>query len=310
MISKVAVVGTGVIGASWATYFLANGLDVFATDPAPGAEKRLWQLVSEQWETARALGMAEDASIERLTFIKDPQRAVEVADFVQESGPERIDLKRALFRLLDEAARPEVPLASSSSGIPASDFQVGCEHPQRVLIGHPFNPSHLIPLVEVVGGRLTSPEAVGKAIDFYRRIGKQPIHVKKEVKGHVTNRLQAALWREAYGLVEHGVATVADIDMAISNGPGLRWALLGPFVNQQLSGGEGGMKHLLDHLGPPMDDWWLDLYQTRLTETVKQAVVAGSAEETAQWDMPKLIAARDELLVRLIQMKKDAVGLP
>jgi len=310
MISKVAVVGTGVIGASWATHFLVRGLDVTATDPAPGAEQRLRQLVAEQWDTAKSLGFAEGASIDRLGFHVDPHRAVEDADFVQESGPERLDLKHDLFRTLDAATRPDVPLASSSSGIPASDIQSACTYPERVLIGHPFNPSHLIPLVEVVGGRLTSAAAIETTLDFYRSVGKQPVHVRMEVKGHITNRLQAALWREAYGLVEHGVASVADIDMAIANGPGLRWALLGPFVNQQLSGGAGGMQHLLDHLGPPMDDWWQDLYQTRLTDAVKEAVIKGSAVETSTWNIEKVIEARDELLVKLIQLKQAHVDLP
>jgi 3-hydroxyacyl-CoA dehydrogenase len=310
MVSKVAVVGTGVIGASWVTHFLVRGLDVVATDPAPGAERRLRALVAEQWETARSLGSVEGASMDRLVFEDNVQRAVEGAEFVQENGPERLEVKRALFKLLDEAAGPDVPLASSSSGIQASQFQTACLQSERVLIGHPFNPSHLIPLVEVVGGELTAPLIIEAAMAFYRSVGKQPIHVRKEVAGHITNRLQAALWREAYGLVEHGVASVSDIDLAISNGPGLRWALLGPFVNQQLSGGEGGMAHLLEHLGPPMDDWWQDLYQTRLTDKVKAAVIEGAAEETADWDMSRLAQSRDELLVQLMRLKAADPQIP
>lgn len=310
MVSKIAVVGTGVIGASWVTHFLVRGLDVVATDPAPGAENRLRALVAEQWETARALGTVENASMERLTFQSDAQKAVEGVGFVQESGPERLDVKRALFKQLDEAAGLDVPLASSSSGIPASEFQTACLHPERVLIGHPFNPSHLIPLVEVVGGVLTAQTIADSAMAFYRAVGKQPIQVCQEVPGHVTNRLQAALWREAYGLVERGVASVADIDLAISNGPGLRWALLGPFVNQQLSGGEGGMQHLLEHLGPPMDEWWQDLRQTRLTDKVTKAVIEGSLAQTADWDMPALAQSRDDLLVKLIQLKASDRNIP
>jgi 3-hydroxyacyl-CoA dehydrogenase len=183
-------------------------------------------------------------------------------------------------------------------------------HPERVLIGHPFNPPHVIPLVEVVGGKLTSAAAIQQALSFYESVGKRPIHVKQEIKGHVTNRLQAALWREAYGLVQAGIASVEDVDLAISNGPGLRWAILGPFVNQQLSGGAGGMQHLLDHLGPPMDDWWQDLYQTRLTEDLKAKIVAGSLAETASWNMNEVANERDKLLVSLILGKLKYDNIP
>jgi len=310
MITKVAVVGAGVIGASWATYFLIHGLDVAVTDPAPGAEERLRQLVATQWETAKRLGFVEGSSIDRLRFTTDVQNAVATADFVQENGPERLDLKQALFCQLDEHTRPDVLLASSSSGIRATDIQTACRHPERVLIGHPFNPPHVIPLVEVIGGEQTSARAIETALNFYRHIGKTPVHVKKEVKGHLTNRLQAALWREAYGLVARGIATVEDIDLAIAHGPGLRWALLGPFVNQQLSGGGGGMEHLLEHLGPPMDEWWQDLCQTRLTQDVKSAILKGVADETSTWDMQAIGDARNELLVELITLKRSATCIP
>ena len=302
MQSRIAVIGTGVIGASWATCFLARGRDVVAWDPAAGAEDRLRAEVARQWKAAASLGLAPGASQERLSFVGTLEAALQDVAFVQENGPERLDLKRSLFAMLDEAVPSGIVLASSSSGIPASDFQTACRHPQRVLIGHPFNPPHLIPLVEVVGGRLTSPEAVQAALQFYGAMGKRPIHIRKELKGFVTNRLQAALWREAYGLVHAGVASVADIDTAISNGPGLRWALLGPFVTQHLSGGEGG----LDHLGPPMDGYWQDLFPTRLTEEVKAAVLAGLKEQTQDWNMDAVVRRRDELLVELLRMRAGA----
>lgn len=223
--STIAVIGTGVIGASWAGLFLAHGHDVVATDPAPGAEERLRSAL-------------EGVSTDRLRFVADAGEAAAAADFVQENGPEREDVKHALFGILDEAARPDVILASSSSGLLPSVIARGCpRHPERVVIGHPFNPPHLIPLVEVVPGRDTAPEVVDRAVEFYASVGKRPIRLTRELPGHVANRLQAALWQEAYSLVERGVATVADIDTAIAYGPGLRWAVLGPFVNQHLSGG-------------------------------------------------------------------------
>ena len=300
---KVAIIGTGVIGASWATCLLARGLDVVAWDPAPDAEERLHAQVARQWSGAEALGLAEGASQSRLRFVPDARDAASSADFVQENGPERLDLKRSLFAALDEAAPAHAILASSSSGIPASDFQDACRRPDRVLIGHPFNPPHLIPLVEVVGGRLTSAATIDAAFDFYVAMGKRPIRIHKELTGFVTNRLQAALWREAYGLVHAGVASVEDIDAAIANGPGLRWALLGPFATQHLSGGPGGIQHVLDHLGPPMDGYWQDLLPTRLTPEVVAAVVAGTREETAKWDAAAVERERDDALVELLKLK-------
>lgn len=302
-VRNVAVIGTGVIGASWCTCFLAHGFRVMATDPAPGAEQRLREQVARQWPDAVALGVVEGSDPARLQFCTDSRAAVAKADFVQENGPERLDFKREIFALLDEAAPPQAILASSSSGIPASEFQVACSRPERVLIGHPFNPPHLIPLVEVVGGQLTSPQAVRTALHFYRAAGRKPITLHKEMKGFVTNRLQAALWREAYGLVHAGVATVEDIDAAIANGPGLRWAIRGPFATQSLSGGEGGLRHLLDHLGPPMDDYWQDLLPTRLTGEVKRAVLDSAEQQMGDWDMASVARERDRLLVALLKLK-------
>ncbi len=252
-VQRVAIVGTGVIGASWAAHFLAHGLDVVATDPAPGAESRLRAEVQACWPLLEQLGLADGASPDRLSFTGDPAAAVADADFVQENGPEREDVKHALFDVLDGAAAPGVVLASSSSGLLPSAIARGCSrHPERVLIGHPFNPPHLIPLVEVVPGEKTAAAAATAAMAFYTAVGKRPILLRRELPGHVANRLQAALWREAYSLVERGIASVSDIDTAISQGPGLRWAVLGPFVNQHLSGGPGGLAHVLEHLGPPM----------------------------------------------------------
>jgi carnitine 3-dehydrogenase len=238
-VKRVAVVGTGVIGASWVAYFLAHGLDVNATDPSPGAEARLREAVAQHWPTLERFGLAEGASLDRLRFHDSLEDAVSVADFVQENGPERMDFKIDLFRRMDAAAPPDTLLASSSSGLAISGVQSGCAHPQRVVLGHPFNPPHLIPLVEVIGGEQTSADAIEHTMAFYAAIGKRPIHVKREVKGHIANRLQAALWREAFHLVNEGVASVADIDTAIAHGPGLRWAVMGPFMNLHLSGGTG-----------------------------------------------------------------------
>ena len=298
---NIGVVGTGVIGASWAAHFLAHGHDVVATDPAPGAEDRLRADVAAHWPVLQPV---EGASPERLTFTADPAAAATAADFVQENGPEREDVKHALYAVLDEAARPDVVLASSSSGMLPSVIARGCpRHPERVVIGHPFNPPHLIPLVEVVPGEKTSEATVERALAFYAAVGKKPIRLRQEVPGHVANRLQAALWQEAYSLVERGVATVADIDAAIANGPGLRWAVLGPFLNQHLSGGPGGLAHILEHLGPPTEQWWRDLGRVTLSPELNAKLVSGVDDELAGIDPAELVARRDAVLTTLLAAK-------
>ncbi|QRF57766.1 3-hydroxyacyl-CoA dehydrogenase NAD-binding domain-containing protein [Variovorax paradoxus] len=304
-VRRVAVVGTGVIGASWTAYFLAQGLDVNATDPSPGAEERLRQAVAQHWPTLERFGLAAGASVDRLRFHDSLEDAVSVADFVQENGPERMDFKIELFRRMDAAAPPDAILASSSSGLAISGVQSGCVHPQRVVLGHPFNPPHLIPLVEVIGGELTSADTIERTMAFYAAIGKRPIHVKREVKGHIANRLQAALWREAFHLVEQGVASVADIDTAIAHGPGLRWAVMGPFMNLHLSGGAGGIAHVLAHLGGPIEDWWKDLGAPSMTPALQAQVSEGVAQELGTRRSAELEAARDTLLLNLIRAKAD-----
>jgi carnitine 3-dehydrogenase len=305
-----AVIGTGVIGASWTALFLAHGLDVVASDPAPDAERRLRAAVDAHWRVLERIGLDDGASRSRLRFTADAAEAAAQADFVQENGPEREDLKHRLFAVLDEAAAPDVILASSSSGLLPSDIQRGCaRHPERVLIGHPFNPPHLIPLVEVVPGERTAERHMIGAAEFYTSIGKRPIRLRHELPGHVANRLQAALWREAYSLVGRGVVSVADVDAAIANGPGLRWALLGPFANQHLSGGDGGIAHVLEHLGPPTEAWWRDLGDPRLTPELVEAVVSGVGDEMAGVDQADLVAERDELLTLLLAAKARTTNL-
>lgn len=309
-IACIGVIGTGTIGASWAAYFLARGFDVSASDPMPGAEEKLREAVRAHWPILTHMGLAEGASPDRLRFSADLKQALHGVDFVQESGPEREDLKLALFRDMDALLPADVILASSSSGLLMSRVQDACAHPERVVLGHPFNPPHMIPLVEVIGGARTSSVTVERAMAFYAAIGKRPIHVRKEVPGHIANRLQAALWREAFHLVEQGVATVADVDTAIAYGPGLRWALMGPFMNMHLGGGEGGIRHLLDHLGGPIESWWADLGTPAITEELKQQLAAGVEAALAGRDSAQLAPARDALLAGLIEAKAGTDKLP
>lgn len=301
--TTMAVIGVGSIGASWTSLALSYGVTVHASDPAPDAEERLRATVTEHLV---ALGADGDVS-GLLHFHRDPAEAAAAVEFVIESGPERLELKRTLFAALDEAAAPHVVLASSSSGLGPSSFQDACRHPDRVLVAHPFNPPHLVPLVEVVGGRKTSEDAVARTMSMMSALGRRPVRVRAELPGHVVNRLQAALWREAYDLVQRGAISVADLDLAVSSGPGLRWALLGPIATQHLSGGPGGLAHVLEHLGPPMVEWWADLREPELTPELADRLVEGVAAELAGRER-EVLARRDQALTELLALK-DRLGL-
>lgn len=302
--SRIAVVGTGTVGASWAAYYLSRGLDVSATDPGPGAEALLHRMVEQAWPVLEQLGMAKDADRSRLSFSDDLAVALDGAEFVQEAAPEREEVKIELFEKLGALTAPEVILASSTSGLLISHLQERCRHPERCITGHPFNPPHLIPLVEVVGGDQTSAATIEQAMEFYRSIGKFPIHVRTEVIGHVANRLQAAVFREAIHLVYSGVASAADVDAAIAYGPGLRWALMGPLLTFHLAGGEGGIEHFMDHLREANNIWMADLSEDLITEEAAAAVIRGVVDEAAGRSVAELVTRRDEFLLELLELKK------
>lgn len=299
-VQRVALVGAGLIGSGWAAHFLAHGLDVVATDPAPGAEDALRRQVDAIWPLMAQLGLRPGADRARLRFTANLEAAVAEADFVQESGPERIELKVPLFARLDAATAPHVILAASSSGLTMTAIQEECRHPERCAIGHPFNPPYLVPLVEVVGGRRTSEEAISRALAFYQRCGKHPVRLRKEVAGHVANRLQAALWREALHLVAEDVVSVSDVDAAVREGPGLRWSIMGPNQIFHLGGGRGGIRHFLDHLAGPFARWWQDLGRPELTPELREKLIAGLAEAAGDRSIADLEGERDRLLVAVL----------
>ena len=300
-IRNVAIVGTGVIGASWAALYLARGLNVVATDPAPNAEANLRKYVENAWKDLKTIGLSPNASRERLQFTLNMQQALSNADLVQENGPERKDFKVKLFADMDAATPPDSIIASSSSGLTMSVMQSECKHPERCVIGHPFNPPHVIPLVEVVAGEKTSPETVERAISFYTSIGKKAIHVRKEVVGHVANRLQAALYREIVYLIEQGVLDVADSDAAVCWGPGLRWGVMGPNLLFHLGGGQGGIQHFMEHLSGPVATWWKDLGTiTEFSPQVKQAIIDGVLKEAGNRSIEELERERDTMLLELL----------
>jgi 3-hydroxyacyl-CoA dehydrogenase len=302
-IKTVAVVGTGVIGASWAAQFLARGLDVIATDPGPNAEATLRSFVKNAWPALTELGLSSEASLDRLQFTPSSAKAVSMADFVQENAPERLDFKVQLYAELDDATPADSIIASSSSALPMSQIQVKCLHPERCIIGHPFNPPHLIPLVEIVGGAKTSQEAIDRAFTFYADLEKKPIRVHKELPGHVANRLQWALYREISYLVDQGVLSVEDSDVAVSWGPGLRWGLMGPSMLWHLAGGEGGIQHFMEHLAPGLAAGFKLLGDPELTPDLEKRIVEGVVHEAGDRTIDQLEMQRDAMLLKLLSIR-------
>ena len=301
-IRRVAIVGAGTIGASWAALFLARGLEVVVSDPAADAEALTRARVQAAWPVLAELGhVLPHASAEALRFEPDLEAALAGVDFVQENAPEREDFKTALFARMDAALPAHVIVASSSSGLIMSRLQSQCRHASRFVIGHPFNPPHLIPLVEVVGGTQTSADTIDRCIAFYRSLGKYPIRLNKEVPGHIANRLQAALWREAIHLAAENVASVADIDAAVSQGPGLRWALFGPHMTFNLGGGAGGLANFMGHLLGPVQTWWDDLGAPEVTPELRQRLIEGVNAEAGQRSIADLVQTRDAQLTALLK---------
>jgi carnitine 3-dehydrogenase len=293
-------VGAGVIGCGWAARALAHGLDVVAWDPARDADARLRAAIDNAWTALKRVGLSQGASRRRLRFASSLSNAVREADFVQESGPEDESLKRGLLAEIDALVAPSVVIASSSSGLLPSRIQAACEHPERVLIGHPFNPTYLLPLVEVVPGQRTSNQAMSKAVAFYRQLGMRPLRLRHEIHGYISDRLQEALWREALHLVADGVATTSEIDDAIVYGPGLRWAFMGTFMAFHLAGGEGGMRHMLEQFGPALKLPWTKLRAPELTRELARRVIDGTGAQADGRSIKELERWRDDRLIKIM----------
>src|ERR1700686_1185680 len=303
-IRRVAIIGTGVIGASWTSLFLAKGLEVTATDVAPNAEAALRRFVEAAWPALKRLGLAPGASQSNLKFTAALAEAVKGADLVQENGPERIDFKKKLYGQLDELLQPDVIIASSSSGLTMSEIQSGAaSHPERCVIAHPFNPPHLIPLVEIVGGAKTSEATIRRAAEFYTSIGQRTVRLNREMPGHVPNRRPAALGREGYYLVAEGVVSAADVDTALSWGPGLRWGVMGSMMLNHLGGGPGGIEHFFQQFTGPMTAWWKTLGSPVLTPEVQKTLIDSVHAEAGSRTVEELEAERDEVLLGLIELR-------
>jgi 3-hydroxyacyl-CoA dehydrogenase len=302
-VHRIAIVGTGVIGASWAAYYLARGFDVVATDPGPQAEGNLRKYVDEAWPLLVQVGLSPGASRERLTFTLDMNRALAEADWVQENAPERPDFKIKLFAQMDEVTPPNSILASSSSGITMDVIQSGCKRPERCVIGHPFNPPHVVPLVEVVGGAKTSEATIERAMTFYAAIGKKAVRLHKALPGHVANRFQAALYKEVLYLVQQGVLSVADADVAVCYGPGIRWGVMGPSLQWHVGGGQGGIQHFMDHLMGPLEGMMKTLGTPEITPQLKQTVVDAVLKEARGRSVEQLAREENSVLIALLKQR-------
>jgi carnitine 3-dehydrogenase len=300
-IRTVGLIGTGVIGAGWAARCLARGLDVVAWDPAPHAEATLRAKVANAWPALARQGLTEGADPGRLRHVPNWQEAVQGADFIQESAPEDEDLKRRLMAQIDAEAPPDVLIASSSSGLLPSSFQADCRHPERVLVGHPFNPVYLLPLVEVLGGTGTAAAALDRATAFYRSIGMRPLRVRSEIPGYISDRLQEALWREILHMVADGVATTDELDDAIRFGPGLRWSFMGTCMIFHMAGGDEGMRHMLRQFGPALKLPWTRLEAPELTDTLIDRMVEGTQAQAGTRSVADLERYRDDALISVME---------
>ncbi|MBS3187393.1 L-carnitine dehydrogenase [Pseudomonas vlassakiae] len=305
-IKTFAALGSGVIGSGWVARALAHGLDVVAWDPAPGAEQALRKRIANAWPALEKQGLAEGASQDRLKFVATIEQCVRDADFIQESAPERLDLKLDLHAKISAAAKPNAIIGSSTSGLLPSEFYESSTHPERCVVGHPFNPVYLLPLVEIVGGSRTAPEAIEAAKTIYTALGMRPLHVRKEVPGFIADRLLEALWREALHLVNDGVASTGEIDDAIRFGAGLRWSFMGTFLTYTLAGGDAGMRHFMAQFGPALKLPWTYLPAPELTDKLIDDVVEGTSEQLGERSIAALERYRDDTLLAVLEAVKTS----
>jgi carnitine 3-dehydrogenase len=303
MSRHLAVIGTGVIGNGWIARALARGWSVTAFDPDPDAPARTRAFIDNAWESLTRQGLAKGARRDRLKFTDSVEAAVEGADLVQENVPERLPLKQDILSQLDAAAGPDAIIGSSTSGFKPTDLQRDCSQaPARVIVAHPFNPVYLLPLVELVGGSATAPEQTERARALYQELGMRPLVVRREIEGHIADRLMEALWREALHLVNDGVATTEEIDAAVIYGCGLRWSLMGTFLTFHLAGGEPGMRHMLEQFGPALKLPWTRLEAPELTDELIDRVVSGCEHQAAGRTVGELDRRRDDFLVELLDL--------
>lgn len=304
-IRSIAVIGTGSVGASWASLFLAKGIKVQAYDKDSDGRKKTVEFIKAAWPSLNQLGITAlaEPDLGLISFSSSIKAAVQGVDLVQENVYEDIGLKTTVLKEIESGISDETLIISSTGGIPPTDLQKACRKPERFVVVHPFNPSHLIPLVEVVGGEQTSAEVIEWAMKFSRYMHKEPVHVKIETSGHLTNRLQFALVKEAIACLIEGVASPSDIDRAVRYGLAPRWMLMGSLLTLHLAGGKGGMKGILDHAGQAIESWWTPRLVPKLDEKLIELLDAISSEVACKHEVQDWIKWRDEQLVSVLKLQ-------
>lgn len=303
-VTRIACIGAGPIGGGWTAYFLARGFHVTTYMHEKGELKALSKLIDTAWSSLTRIGLEPSASLDNFSWTTSLEEAVEGAEFIQESVPEILETKQALYSMLGKITDPRVVISSSTSGLSMTDIQAHCSTPERTVVGHPFNPPYLLPLVEMIGGRKTHPDTVQWTEKFYRLIGKSPLVLKKEIPGFIATRLQEAVWREALHMIANGEATVRQIDQAVVNGPGPRWALMGPCEIFHVGGGEGGMAYCLEQFGPALKLPWTRLEAPELTDVLREELIEGCREMCQGADFTSLSQKMNEGLVNIARAKK------
>lgn len=307
-VRNITCIGAGPIGGGWAAHFLAQGYQVTSYLHDASEYDALMRLLETAWASLEQIGLADNASLDNFQYTTDLAEATENAEFIQESVPEVLKLKQGLYKTLGDIVDANVVIASSTSGLSMTDIQANCATPERTVVAHPFNPPYLLPLVEMIGGENTSAECIAWTERFYTASGKSPLVMKKEIPGFIATRLQEAIWREALHMVANGEATVEQIDQAVVNGPGPRWALMGPCEIFHIGGGEGGMAYCLDQFGPALKLPWTRLVAPELTAELRQAMIDGCAEMTEGQDFASLSRKMNDGLVKIAKMKQNQHG--
>jgi len=308
-INRIAIIGTGVIGAGWTSRLLAHGKEVIAYDPIAGFKDQLLRKVESSWPILEKRALSPNASLDNLTYALSLEEACGQADLIQENAPENIDVKKSLHKEIESHARDDTIIASSSSGLLPTEIQSVYQKPGRLVIAHPFNPVYMLPLVEIVGGISTTTETIETAKTFYAEIGMKPLHVRKEIEGYLSDRLQEALWREILHLVNDDIATTGELDDAITYGPGLRWAIMGTCLTFHLAGGDNGMRHMLEQFGPALKLPWTKLEAPELSTSLIDKMVSGTAEQAGGSSIDELERLRDNCLHEImLALEKFEVG--
>ncbi len=299
--TSIGIVGAGLIGSGWAARCLARNIDVIAYDPSPDGEGVIRSHIENAWRALEKLGFNRN-SAGNFTYVTDLEEVCRTSEFIQENAPDSLQIKKGLHQQMDRLAPSDVIIASSSSGLLPTDIQAGADHPERIVIGHPFNPVYILPLVEVVRGSKTSVETAERAAKFYEQIGMYPLMVRKEIDGYISDRLQEAVWRESLHMIADGVATTKDIDDAIVYGPGLRWAIMGVCLTFHLAGGEQGMKHMLEQFGPALKLPWTHLEAPELTQSLAERMIEGTQSQSEGHTVKELEQLRDSCLIEILDV--------